>query len=240
MHQHKYAPSQYPDYEKCEVCHSLHNLAPAAPDKVYEGGVYWTANEGKPTLQEQCHNIAVHQEKGLTKNDFILNHMPEYSETVLEIGCAPGITMKEILDKGRAKQTFGVEVDKSYEQEMLSIIGHEDKFPALLFGYFPEATSFLGDHFCDVILGIDVFEHSFEPEAFLKECSRLLNNKGTLFLMLPMASDSGEVPARSLHREHVNLFTQSAMKEMLFKAGFEYVSFDEWHEIHQSVLAVKR
>ena len=148
--------------------------------------------------------------------------------------------MKEILDKGRAEQAFGVEVDKSYELEIRSIIGNEDKSPELIFGYFPEATAFLGDSFCDVILGIDVFEHSFQPEAFLKECFRLLSNKGSLFLMLPMANDSGEVPLRSLHREHVNLFTESAMKEMLYEAGFEDVSFGEWHEIHQSVLAVKR
>ena len=238
MHQHKYRPSQYSGYAKCEICHSLRNIAPADPAKVYEEG-YWSAEQGHGSLAEQCHNIAVHQENGLTKNDFILKHLPEFSETLLEIGCAPGITLKEILDKGRAGQAFGVEVDRSYQQEILSIIGNEEKVPSLIFGYFPEATSLLWNNFCDVILGIDVFEHSFQPTAFLKECSRLLNNKGTLFLMLPMASDSGEVPLRSLHREHVNLFTKSAMKEMLEEVGFQDVSFGEWHEVHQSVLAGK-
>lgn len=230
---HKYTASQYPEYEECVKCATLHHLNPLHPHEVYEDG-YWSEKWLHGTLQEQIHNCAVHQENGWTKNAFTLSKLPAYSETLLEIGCAPGSTLNEIMFEQRAGSIIGVEVDREYEAGIREIVGWPEHVFKLMFGYFPDVTGNLPSGSISTIIGLDVFEHSFVPDMFLRECSRLLEKSGTLFLMLPLHA-TGFNP-RFLHREHVYLHSPKHMEEMLLSHGFTDIQFDAWTSGHEAVV----
>lgn len=233
---HQFIASDYEDYDKCSVCCSLRHKDPYKPHQVYEKN-YWSADQDHPLPAEQVYNIDVHTENGVTKNQFILDLLPDL-ETSLEIGCAPGSTMNAMLRTGKTKRAIGVDVDRSYENDIRAIAGYPVE---LIFGYFPEATRLLPPKSVNCVLGLDVFEHSFEPELFLLECNRLLDNDGYLVLMLPLANDDGTLSEpRMRHREHPYLWSLRGMEGMLVEAGFRWTLVDKWCDGHDVIVAIKK
>lgn len=234
MHSHHYIPSEFEDYSRCDICGTLKHVNPLNPEDIYLDS-YWSDKHTHPTLKEQCYNIDVHQENGKTKNQFILERIPQYSEKVLEIGCAPGSTLHAILRENRASEVFGIEYDPNYARDIADIIGGSS---ILYFGEFPKCS--VRKHApLDTILAIDVLEHSFESTEFLQECSLLLNNNGLLFLILPLVQDDGSILDRMRHREHVHLFSKPHLRELLEETGFKNIQFDQWCGGHDSVIAYK-
>lgn len=239
MHKHTFIPSgEVEDYEVCTQCQTLHHLNPAKPEDVYQDE-YWSDKHSHSSIYEQCFNLDSHIENGLTKNQFILDHIPVYSEKLLEIGCAPGATINAILRSDMADEIVGIDVDKSYAKEIEEIATRVCGEVTLKFGFFPEAADDYVDGYFNCIIGVDVFEHSFTPELFLKKCFLLLNNNGCLFLMLPLVQDDGSILDRMRHREHVHLFSKSCLKEMLEEIGFKDVTFDQWCGGHDTVTCYK-
>lgn len=237
MHAHNFHPSRYPDYEECQECYSLRRIDPVDLSAIYEGKRYWESDTGHPTVAEQVYNCNIHQENGITKNDFVLQLLPKGMDAVAEVACAPGILLNRLITEGYAKNVIGFEVDPSYEQDIRAIAG----VPVDLgFGYFPATSAYIMDGSLDAVICLDVLEHVPSAEIFLRECFRLLNKRGKLILMLPLAEDDGTLLDESaLHPEHIALYSRTAMREMMTDAGFNNVVFGQWHSIHQSVIAEK-
>lgn len=231
--------SDLPDYEKCETCGTLRHRNPVNPEEIYLDD-YWSDKHAHSSLRGQEYNCDVHEENGVSKNQFVINLMPEYSKTLLEIGCAPGSTMNAILRAGKAEEVVGIEVDDSYESEIYEIAEEGGYSVDLQFGFFPEIAEFIKDSYFDTIIGLDVFEHSFTPHPFLLEANRLLNNNGFLLLMLPLVNDDGSILPRMACREHVHLFTKGYMVEMLEQTGFKDIRFSQWCDGHSVVTAIKQ
>jgi len=240
MHAHFLTDSDYESYQKCSICGSLFHRNPTPPDELYLDGKYWNGSTGKSDLISQIYNCAEHRENGVTKNEFILSRIKPFSKRLLEVGCAPGSTLRAILDAARAESVTGIEPDDTYLQQILETIGYFYRKPEFLTGYFPEITGQILAGTFDQILAIDTFEHCFDGPAFLAECSRLLNKHGELFLMLPLVDDDGTIYCeRMLVPEHPALYSFQYMEEMLTDAGFGDVIFDRWTDGHETVSATK-
>lgn len=228
---HSFVRSKHPDYERCEKCDSYRSTLTIDREKLYREE-YWSNKHGRSSIDEQIHNVSVHKENGVTKNEFVLARLnpPDFG-SVLEIGCAPGSLLGDL--KRRFDRIIGLEVDPVYEADIRRI----SNVGTLVFGMFPESSeSFRGESF-SCIIGLDIIEHVDDPVAFLFECHRLLKSSGQLLLMTPFAQDS--MPDRMFHPEHVWLFSQDHLDELLFSQGFGHRKYDAWCPGHETVSAIK-
>lgn len=232
---HEYQLSPQPDYEVCTLCGTYHSTASLTPKEIYEDN-YWSEKWGHNTLQEHQHNVDVHTENGVTKNEFVLSRIEVQSRnTVLEIACAPGNLLRKLREQVGFRQVVGVDVDARYFSEMRDIAGRE---PVLVSGYFPDATKTFGYDMFDLIIGLDIFEHMHDPRAFLFECYRLLKRQGQLLLMAPMMTQTFN--PRFFHaKEHVFLHSMEHMQQLLLDTWFGVATYDKWTEGHDTISVFK-
>lgn len=235
---HSFAASKHPDYERCNSCGTHHSTLTIDREAIYRNE-YWHGKHGLSTLSEQVHNVAVHRENNFTKAEFVLSRLnPPDLDSVIEIGCAPGSLLVELSN--RFSQVIGLEVDDAYADGIRRIWNPSGYFKlgmSLIFGFFPKSTEILGDGTASCIIGLDIIEHADNPVAFLAECHRLLKPSGQLLLMTPFAQDS--MPDRMFHPEHVWLFSQDHLDELLFSQSFGHRKYDAWCPGHETVSAIK-
>ncbi|MCI0417991.1 MAG: class I SAM-dependent methyltransferase, partial [Acidobacteria bacterium] len=172
------------------------------------------------------------------KNEFVMNLIwTQDRSAALEIACAPGSLLKRLSDQ--FDRVHGIEVDETYGPEIKALAGSKAE---LWFGYFHDISkSLFGPEHFSLIVGLDIFEHSHEPEAFLAECARLLKPDGQLLLMAPMvAIGSDPLPDRSFHPiEHVYIHSYENLFLLLCDAGFASIKNDRWCPGHETVTARK-
>lgn len=233
---HDYVGSLHESYLVCLRCGTYHSLAAQPPWEIY-GHDYWSGTHS--TIRDQVYNVDEHLEGGFSKNAFMLAHITDKGRGMaLEIGCAPGKLMQRLREDSGFRCVFGIDTDPAYCVDMVEIGGSGGPF---LFGYFPEVAAILPDAMFDLVISCDVIEHSFTPEAFLRECYRLLKPGGQLLLMCPILMDGEAFDVRFLHPvEHVYLHSQNNLAALLQEAGFEGIGFDRWCLGHETVSARRR
>lgn len=233
--QHRYVPSAHPGYEKCSLCGTHHSLV-ATPEGFY-GADYWSLERGHSTIYEQIYNVEVHREGGVSKHDFVCRHITaEGRDFALEVGCAPGSMLSRLQRLLGFDRVVGVEVDPGEESAIRSIGNFHGE---LLFGFFPGVTADLEGGEADLVLGLDVFEHSDEPEAFLAECRRLLKPGGELVLMVPLLYPRDVNTAMFCPGEHMYLHGWANISALLEDAGLRHTASDQWARGHELVVARK-
>lgn len=227
---HDYKLTEQNGYEVCKLCGTYHSLAAKPPLELYTAD-YWSADRGHSTIAEQVHNVNVHTENGVTKNDFVLGLLDGRRRgAALEIGCAPGVLLKRLEGIGFSP-LIGVEANAAFGPAIREQCGQS---PSLMFGLFPEITQSLEVGAMGLVVAMDVLEHSFEPEAFLLECGRLLKHRGQLLLMVPLVDDG--LPDRFFNPiEHVYLYSRDYLTRILAYAGFDRITFNKWTEGHDTV-----
>ncbi len=230
---HHFVQSGLPDYNRCRDCGTY--KARVVPDQF----AYWGGAHSTPW--EQCWNVDMHTENGVSKNRFVIDRIESERFCALDIGCAPGRLLYWLKHAARFKVVVGVEPDERIHEAVRQIgcfNGH------LLGGFFPKVTRWEtvatgGTPMFDYISALDVLEHSNEPEAFLAECFRLMTPGGQLFLMLPLADKTPENSRFFNASEHVYLHTFHHMRVMLEHAGFQGTRHDCWAVGHDTVSARK-
>ena len=159
------------------------------------------------------------------RNDLI-RLIPPQARSILEVGCAAGMTGKTLREKG-FEEIVGIEVNeeaasigKSYYDQV--IIGDAEKVE----------LPFEKGHF-DCILYGDVLEHLINPWQVLKEHKSFLKKGGTIICSIPNIrhyrvirrlvfrgkweyADSG-----ILDKTHLRFFTLGSIRKMVKEAGFE-------------------
>lgn len=228
---HEWHVSEQDAYDVCGFCGTYRSRVAPHPGELY-GADYWTPERMHSTMPEQVYNVDGHRENGLTKNEFVLNHIEVGSRAAaIEIGCAPGRLLLQLRGMAGFAQVIGVEAHPSFEKDIRQIGAFGGP---LIFGLFPMATSSLPDESFSLVVALDVCEHSHEPEAFLAECSRLLEPEGQVLLMMPLIDRSVEMTGRMFHpREHVYMHSARNMAAMLADVGFTQIAFDRWCPGHE-------
>jgi len=196
-------------------------------------GEYWSLQNDHNTIAEHQHNVAIHREHDLTKNEFTLQAIKtQLRGCALEIACAPGNLLNDLQNKADFKRVIGIEPNPKYQSEILGIAGPKTE---LLIGFFPTATEILKDGCCDLIIGLDIFEHIDDPVPFLAECRRLLKFGGQLLLMTPLMHDKFD--PRFFHAiEHVWIHSVRHIEQLLAD-GFSPPRYSAWTTGHEMISA---
>lgn len=227
-HIHAFNPStDYPEYEVCDLCGTLHRIKDLAPSTIYNDG-YWD-RQGFSNLREQVYNVSQFQsEDGRTKIEAVMKHAGKGTHA-LELACAPGSLLKVLREN--YDHVVGVEVDRRYRAPMLDIAQGS---AALVFGMFPEVSKYWPSESFDLITALDLFEHIEDGEAFMAEVLRLLKPDGRVILMSPFQTKE-PLDAGQFCPEHIFLYSESFIKEW-FGEMFKSVVTDKWIHNHNIVV----
>lgn len=233
IHQHRFTPSNKKGYEICMDCGTYHSIAPLTPKEIYEDNEYWGGDSGRSTLEQQCQNLTCLDECGISKIDRVLQFVPKRGKNFLEIACAPGELLRQMVD--RNFEVFGIEPSMQY----IDFICRHAPDAKVLQGYFPEVTKESNPNIFDCIVGMDVFEHAPDYDAFIKEIHRLLIPGGTAILMSPIIYEDGLIRESEFRPdEHIWIFTKKFLKPYL-ESMFSEVEFRRWIVSHEIVILKK-
>ncbi len=110
--------------------------------------------------------------------DDLIRLIPSQAKSILEVGCAGGMTGKVLKEKG-FEEIVGIEVNEAVAQTGRSyydklIIGDAEKI----------ILPFEKEHF-DCILYGDVLEHLVDPWQVLKKHHAFLKREGTIICSIP-------------------------------------------------------
>jgi len=234
-HAHIFNPSEFKDYEVCCTCGSYHSTAQVEPVVIYEQQEYWSYDNKRSKIDEQVLNLQCTDDCGISKVDRILQFVPETAKTALEIGCAPGVLLKKLIEK--KIETWGIEPSGRY----INFICEQAIGANVIQGYFPQATVDILDGQFDCIIAMDVFEHCEKYEAFIDEIKRLLSDNGTAIIMSPIIlTEDGLFRKRDFEHpdEHCWIWTQKFLEPYL-KQLFSEVKFSRWICGHEIIICLK-
>lgn len=177
------------------------------------------------SLRERSFDLAIENIKLLTDKKNI---------SLLDIGCSYGLFLKKVHEQGW--DGFGIEPS---EQEV--------RFAQERFHINVAQTTiedFVSDKKWDVITFWDVLEHLPDPFNVLQKIKSMLNGDGILIIRVPNGrglihrlSFSAYVvslgffnfPLKKLFENHLHIYTEPSLNEMLRKAGFEAIlSYGEY------------
>jgi SAM-dependent methyltransferase len=138
-------------------------------------------------------------------------------DRLLEIGCGTGFFLERALDLG-FKDVCGVEPSRDATEKASDRVRAHIRNDCFRAGLFPDASF-------DIICGFQVFDHLARPNDILQTCRRALRPGG---LVLWIHHDASAWTNRVLGEaspiidvEHIHLFDQRTMAQMLKKNGFE-------------------
>ena len=166
----------------------------------------------------------------LNIRDDLIRLIPPQAKSILEVGCAGGMTGKALREKG-FKEIVGIEVNEEVTQTGRSyydklIIGDVEKV----------SLPFEKEHF-DCILYGDVLEHLVDPWRVLKRHHAFLKRGGTILCSIPNVRHYKIIKKLVLRgkweytevgimdRTHLRFFTFDSIRRMIEEAGFEIKGF---------------
>ena len=223
-------------YGVCRDCGCYVNRRPPAAreiEKIYSADCYWGAiakMRGWTTLEKRA---ATYRKDG--RLDHWLRLVEKFGPgrgVVVEVGCAPGVLLAELKDRGY--EVVGVEANREVSDWITNNLGVEVKA-----GVFPSPSIELPR--CELFIGLDVLEHVGVPEQFLKEAARLLKPGGVAIIQSPIDRYDTEQPLDGKPGvvfddiEHLYIYTDRSMRELARRAALIQVSFEEepWRIGHE-------
>ncbi len=169
-----------------------------------------------PIIQETSKIKQLDRQYGMAKRrKKIEKYTGKKGGTILDIGCATGVFLKEMKDHGW--DAYGIEpstyaAEVAVHQQGLNIIN----------GYLDQAS--FKENFFDVITLWDVFEHLPDPVATLEIIKHILKPGGDLVITMPN-TDSWE---RKIFKQywagwdvprHYHIFSENAIERLLNDHG---------------------
>ena len=226
-------PSIGDDYHRCAACGTavLSTVPPGLrarvidDDEHFYGKAYWLSyqtDRGLPDVAERAR--ADLGERCLFWLERLLESVRPPGRA-LEIGCGHGAFVSLLTELGFdavgmdlspwvvdfARRTFGVPV----RQGTLETVAFEPGFAC--------------------IAAFDVLEHLADPLGDVRRCAELLAPDGVLLLQTPCYRDEGADWEMFQRDEHVYLFTEASVRQLLQRAGFRDVdirpslfAYDMW------------
>jgi len=233
-HQHTFIPStKHEGYECCIECGTYKSTKLLSPDEVYVKKDYWGSDSGRSTWEQQISNMTCTDECGISKVDRVLQFVPKRGKNILEIAASPGIMMQKLLD--RNFNVWGIEPREEY----CKILKEQVPDANVVCGYFPEVTRDSQPNIFSCIIGMDVWEHAPDYEAFIKEVHRLLIPRGIAILMSPIIYEDGFIRSGEFKAdEHAHIFTRRFLEPYL-KELFSEVEFRRWIISHEIIICTK-
>ena len=171
----------------------------------------------------------------------ILPLLPEYSESVLEIGCGNGATLKYLKDRGKCKVTTGIELTEPAASEA------EQHIDITLIGDAEKIINTLDSDSYDTVLCLDILEHLVEPWLMVEQISRVLKKDGLAIASIPnlrtfrvisnlaISGKFDYADTGIMDKTHLRFFTRTSALELLKTDALEV---DHW--IHSPFAAMSK
>jgi 2-polyprenyl-3-methyl-5-hydroxy-6-metoxy-1,4-benzoquinol methylase len=151
------------------------------------------------------------------------NHNGNGSRNFLDIGCATGLLLNYVREKGWS--TKGVEICKP------SVEYARKRFGLDIFLGTLEEAAFPSDSF-EVVHFSHVIEHVPYPKKMLIEIRRILKPDGHIIVTTPNIAGGHALFARaswrSLIPDHIYLFSQKTLRKLLELSGYRVVKQVSW------------
>jgi 2-polyprenyl-3-methyl-5-hydroxy-6-metoxy-1,4-benzoquinol methylase len=208
------------NYRKCDGCGLVYqNPRPVFGDlrKRYSEDYF------QYELQNQNNFFAL-MKLGLRDIHFdSFNHNGNGLRRFLDIGCATGLLLNYIRDRGWL--TKGVEVCRSSVEYARKRFGLDIFLGTLEEAAFPAS-------FFDVVHFSHVIEHVPEPKEMLLEIRRILKPDGHIIVTTPNVTGGHAIFAggswRSLIPDHIYLFSKKTLRRLLENTGYRVVKQVSW------------
>ena len=156
----------------------------------------------------------------------VLDLAPEFSKSVLEIGCGTGETLSLLKSKGRCLNTVGVELFQTAAEQARKVLDYT---------YNIDIQKDNVDGNYELIVAMDVLEHLVDPWSVLKRLVKEnLVNGGVLIASIPnvrhysvvanlLKGNFNYAPSGILDKTHLRFFTKKSMYALYQSAGLEVV-----------------
>lgn len=149
----------------------------------------------------------------------LLNLIPEYARTVLEIGCGTG-NLGKLIKQRQSCEIYGIELDKNAAKIA------ESKLDKIYSGFVEDYIEILPQNYFDCIILADVLEHLKTPEPVLKELLKSLKDDGLILVSIPNFCHYSVIekilwesfkyaPEGILDNTHISFYTKGSMVKML-------------------------
>lgn len=136
------------------------------------------------------------------------------NKKVLDIGCGTGRYLENF-----SKDSVGIEVS----HENIKII--KEKGLNVIFSDINNQINLKNNSF-DIIFLSHVLEHVDSPINLLRECNRILDDEGMIFVSVPNENNILEVLKMDSyfdnHPEHLYSFSPTNLEVLLYKTGFQF------------------
>lgn len=158
-----------------------------------------------------------------TRND-MLNLLPEYHSSVLEVGCGEG-SFKNCLKN--VEEYWGIEPYK----EAADIA--QKKLDVVFNNTYEEVADKIPDNKFDLIVCNDVIEHMIDHNAFLSSIKEKLTDNGALILSVPNVRYVRNLKSLLFNKDwkyknegvldktHLRFFTEKSLKRTINENGFK-------------------
>jgi 2-polyprenyl-3-methyl-5-hydroxy-6-metoxy-1,4-benzoquinol methylase len=166
-----------------------------------------------------------------TERSEIIDLAPDFSYSVLDIGCGTGATLNLLKKTGRCSLTTGLEISKSATEIAAALVDHVFCVDVEQGGVPDSLGRF------DLILMLDVLEHLKDPWSFLQSIvANHLKPDGKIIVSLPNAQHlSLVVPlllgrfeytnSGIMDRTHLRFFTLATATSLIKGAGLRIERF---------------
>lgn len=124
--------------------------------------------------------------------------LPTFSESVLEVGCGNGATLKWLKELNLCKTTSAIELVENMAREAKKTVDY------VLVGDCEKIVLELTPNTYDLILCLDVLEHMIDPWSFIENVQKSLKPGGYIISSIP------------------NIRNANVLVKLLFKKTFKY------------------
>jgi len=226
-------------YGVCKDCRTYVNKCPPDASKlteIYGLDKYWKDRQrfgGHPTIEKrgELYRVDGRLDKWI---EMVSNYGPDEG-VVIEVGCAPGVMLKELESKGY--ECIGVEANMEvvhWLRQNLKLDVHQGLFPDIS---LPKANLFLS---------FDVLEHSMEPLGFINGISEHLESGGVAILQTAIDRYNSNPPFGEQFEkifddvEHTYIYTDDAIRRLVETTDLQIISLDHRTSIAGEIIVLKK
>lgn len=184
-------------------------------------------NEPSPSADEALYLNKDQRYFGHARPEMV-DILPSSAATILDIGCSCGQFGKLAKDtRSQITEVWGIELHRDSALRAESALDH------VVVGGVPEAFEKVPDRYFDCLTFNDVLEHIADPEAVLTAAKAKLKPGGYIVTSIPNIREFNTLwnlvfrkqweytDSGILDRTHVRFFTQSSIRNMFQRLGYE-------------------
>ena len=155
--------------------------------------------------------------------NFVLN-LKGLNTSVLELGSNDGLFLKSLKNIG-IDNFCGVD-----PAENIASVANEEGLTTIV-GFWPEVADKFEDGSYDVVIGQNVFAHTLDPYAALKEAKRVLKSNGFAIFQTSQADMIANGEFDTIYHEHCSFFCENSMDSLARRVGMK-LAYTHYVEMH--------